>query len=290
MVLAAGLGMRLRPLTDGVAKPLVPVGDRPALAHVLEHLRAAGVERLVVNAHHRAADVRAFAQAMPFRVAVSEERDLLGTAGGVAAARTLLGEGDVVLWNGDTLASVDVAALVASHADGRSRHPAEATLVVQPLGKGEGPVGLDARGRIVRLRQERFAEESTGGQFLGISVLSASLRSHLPGRGGLVEDLLVPALRRGATVQAYLFEGDWRDIGSLSSYLAANRAWLRARGLAHWVGPGAVIAETVSLEASVVGAGATVEGAGTLSGCVVWPNATARAPLADEVVTQPATG
>jgi mannose-1-phosphate guanylyltransferase len=281
MVLAAGLGTRLRPLTDVRAKPLVPVGDRPALAHVVDHLRAAGVRRIVVNAHHRAHDVRDFAASLADTVAVSEEHDLLGTAGGIAFARPLLGDGDLLLWNGDILAGVDVAALVSAHAS-------EATLVVQPLAAGQGPVGLDAEGNVVRLRQERFAEEASGGQFLGISLLSASLRTHLPDRGGLIEDLFVPALRRGATLRAFLFQGPWHDIGSLPAYLAANLAWLEARSLPAWVGSGADVAEGVTLDRSVVGEGARILGSGPVSRCVLWPGTTAHAPLADAVVTGPA--
>src|SRR5258706_15827748 len=101
MILCAGLGSRLRPLSDWRAKPLVPVGDRPAVAHVLDRVRAAGAPRVVVNAHHRADDVRAF---LPRDIALSHEADLLGTAGGVAHAASLLGDGDVVVWNGDILA------------------------------------------------------------------------------------------------------------------------------------------------------------------------------------------
>ncbi len=304
MVLAAGLGTRLRPLTDVLAKPLVPVGDRPALVHVLERVRAAGHDRIVVNAHHRAGDIRAFAETLPYGVAVSEERELLGTAGGIAFARELLGEGDVLVWNGDILADVDASALAATHNAASEAHqgtssapsprPASrlaapaATLVVQPLGKGQGPVGLDERGRVCRLRQERFAEEAAGAQFLGISVLSGALRAHLPEPGvpgGLVEDLLVPALRRGETVGAFLFEGPWHDIGTVPSYLAANVAWLEARGLTHWVGPGARVEQAVSLDRTIVGEGASVAGAGSLARCVVWPGARATAPMADAVVT-----
>jgi mannose-1-phosphate guanylyltransferase len=278
MVLAAGLGTRLRPLTDLLAKPLVPVGDRPAIAHVIEHLRGAGVERIVVNAHHRASDVRAFAEGLPFEVQVSEEADLLGTAGGIARAARLLGDGDVLVWNGDILAPVDVEAVVA-------KHVGEATLVVQAMPLGQGPVGLDAEGRVVRLRKESFGEEATGGQFLGVSVLSAELRKRMPTKGGLVEDLLVPALARGAAVRAHLFAGPWHDIGSVRSYLAANAAWLRTRGLDAWTGPGARVAPGVRLERTVVGAGAVVEGSGVLAGCVVWPGARMTAPNADRVAT-----
>src|SRR5262249_15520770 len=162
-----------------------PVGDRPALAHVLERLRAAGVARVVVNAHHRAGEVRAFAETQPGDVAVSEEPDLLGTAGGLSHARELLGQGDVLVWNADILATVDARALVEAHA----REAPAATLVVQPIACGTGSVGLDAAGRVVRLRSERFGDEASGGEFLGIHVLGAALRALLPPRGGLIEDV-----------------------------------------------------------------------------------------------------
>ncbi len=278
MVLSAGLGTRLRPLTDHRAKPLVPVGDRPALAHVLEHLRAAGVPRVVVNAHHLADQVVAFARAQPGDVRVSEEAELLGTAGGIAQARGLLGEGDVLVWNGDILAEVDVGALVAAH-------EAPATLVVQPLARGAGAVGLDGQGHVVRLRTERFGDETRGGQFLGIYVLGAALRDRLPSPGGLVEDVLVPALARGEVVRAFEFHGAWHDIGTLDSYREANRAWLAVRGLASWVAPGATVASSVSLDRSLVGQGAVVEGEGSLARCIVWPGARAVAPMHDRIVT-----
>ena len=282
MVLAAGLGTRLRPLTDHRAKPLVPVGDRPALAHVLDRLRAAGATRMVVNAHHHAGQVRAFVEGLGAGsgVSLSEETELLGTAGGIARAAPLLGEGVVLVWNGDILADVDVAALVAAH-----RASSEATLLVQPLPAGRGRVGLDAGGRVVRLRQERFGAEATGGDFLGIHVLGRRLRQRLPASGGLVEDVLVPALGRGEQVGAHLFDAPWQDIGTIPTYLAANVAWLRARGLERWIGPQASVDPGVVLEASVVGEGAVVTGTGLLARSVVWPGARAVAPLSDAVVT-----
>jgi mannose-1-phosphate guanylyltransferase len=277
MILAAGLGTRLRPLTDLCAKPLVPVGDRPALDHVLDHLRAAGVGRFVVNAHHHLDQLRAFAEGRP-GLALSVEPDLLGTAGGIANAGPLLGDRDVLVWNGDILADIDVQALVAAHRG-------LATLVVQPLGRGEGSVGLDAAGRIVRLRQERFGDEARGGQFLGIHVLGAELRRLLPGQGGLIEDVYVPALARGETLGAFLFERPWHDIGSVTSYLEANVAWLARRGLACWIGPGGAVAKGITVDGSVVGGGATVTGHGVLARCVVWPGAHVVAPLDRRVVT-----
>lgn len=273
MVLAAGLGTRLRPLTDHRAKALVPVGDRPALAHVLDRLRGAGISRVVVNAHHHIEQLRAFALGQAgVHVGLSEETDLLGTAGGISHASALLGDGDVLLWNADILADVDVPALLAAHRD-------EATLVVQPLARGQGSIGLDEAGRVVRLRKESFADEARGGQFLGIHVLGEALRRRLPGRGGLIEDVYLPALGRGEVLRAHLFEGLWHDIGTVERYVEANTAWLVARGLDHWVGAGARVAEGVVLDRAVVGDGASVTGRGALTRCVVWPGANAVAPL-----------
>jgi mannose-1-phosphate guanylyltransferase len=277
MVLAAGLGTRLKPLTDLRAKSLVPVGDRPALDHVADRLRAAGIQRIVVNVHHHADQLRAFARGRPGML-LSEEPELLGTAGGLARAHDILGPGDVLVWNADILADIDVPALLAAHGD-------EGTLVVQPLAPGEGRVGMDERGRVVRLRNQRFGEEVWGGDFLGIHVLGASLRARLPERGGLIEDVYTPALARGDTLRTLPFGGAWHDIGTAKSYLDANMAWLAVRGLTRWVGPGATVAEGVILDCAIVGQGASVAECGALRRCVVWPGAKAAAPLHDQVIT-----
>src|SRR5262249_14397806 len=150
LVLCAGLGTRLRPLTDLLAKPLVPVGDRPALAHVLDRLEAsAELVNVAVNAHHRAHDVVRFAEARSAAtgraIAVSREDELLGTAGGVARAAALgmLGDrgDDVLVYNGDILCAFDVPALLAAHAIVGA---CAATLAVEPRAVGSGNVGIDA--------------------------------------------------------------------------------------------------------------------------------------------------
>jgi mannose-1-phosphate guanylyltransferase len=284
MVLAAGLGSRLRPLTHMVPKPLVPVGDRPVLAHVLERLASAEIDRVVVNAHHDREKLKTFLVDHP-AVALSDEPQLLGTAGGVAYAAALLGAGDVIVWNADILAALDLTALIASHATSRAGGPHRgATLVVQPRERGTGSVGLDPSGRVVRLRGERAGEEARGGEFLGIHVLGEKLRQTLPEHGCLVGDVYIPAMRSGVRLQAFEWREPFFDIGTVARYLEANRAWLSARRLRHWVGPGARLGSGVVLEGTVVGDGATVQGRGALERCVVWPGAAATAPLVDAVV------
>lgn len=276
MILCAGLGTRLRPLTDSLAKPMVPVGDEPAVAHVVRRVRLAA-SRLVVNVHHRPDDVRAWAE--PEGIAVSHEPELLGTAGGVAGARALLGEGDVLVWNGDILTELDPRVLFAAHAH-------EATLAVKRRGTGEGNVGIAADGAIVRLRKESIgdpARETSGGDFLGIHVVGAALREHLPTKGCLVGDVYLPALRRGARLDACFVDVPFVDVGTIAQYLAANAAWLAARDLASWAHPSANVDANADITGSVIGAGAIITAPATR--CVVWPGARVSAPLADAVVT-----
>ena len=278
MILCAGLGTRLGSLSSWCAKPLIPVGDRPALAHIVERVRRLGGP-IVANAHHRPNDLRAFARAT--RIALSEEADLLGTAGGIAHARALLGEGDVLVWNGDILCELDPCALASAHESDRG----EATLAILPRAKGEGNVGLDAAGNVVRLRQETTAPgEARGGDFIGIYVLGADLRRTIPARGGMIEDVCLPALHRGARIRTFEAPRVFFDIGTPAQYLAANLAWLAARNASTWSAPTASIDSSARVTSSIVGAGARVTGSGDVTRCVVWPGAEARAPLADAIV------
>ncbi len=282
MILAAGLGTRLRPLTGELPKPLVPVGDRPAVAHVAARLAAAGIGEAVINTHHLAEAFTAERlAAIPIALHVIREAEILGTAGGVANAAALLGEGDVVVWNGDILADVDVGALLAAH----RAAGAAATLVVAPRARGEGTVGIDAGGRVARLRGERFGVEVASGDFLGIQALGPELRASFPTPGCLVDDGYRPALRRGLLVATVAVEVEWDDIGTVASYLAANARWLARGGRAAFVHESARVAPGVDPTGSVVGAGAVVTGSGPLRGSVVWPGARAEAPLAGAVIT-----
>ena len=282
MILAAGFGTRLRPLTDELPKPLVPVGDRAAVAHIADRLVKAGIQEAVLNTHHLA---EAFTPrriaALPLRLRVIHEATILGTAGGVANAASWLGDGDVILWNGDILADVDIAALLEIHRDAE----AQATMVVAPRACGEGTVGLDEQGAIVRLRGERFGVEARGGDFLGVYALGPVLRARLPREGCLIGEGCLPALRAGERLASFTVTTEWDDIGSIASYLRASTRWLARREMQSYVGEGAEIAEGVTLVDSVVGAGAQVTGSGWVRGAVIWPGARVEAPLSAVVVT-----
>jgi mannose-1-phosphate guanylyltransferase len=275
MVLCAGLGTRLRPLSDELAKPMVPVGDAPAVAHVVARVRLARPARIVVNVHHRPGDVRAWAEGE--HIGVSHEPELLGTAGGVAGAAALLGSGAVLVWNGDILSDFDPRELARA-----GEIPSLATLAVHARPAGEGNVGFAADGRIVRLRKSSFGPEVHGGDFLGIHVLGEALRALLPKAGCLVGDVYIPALARGGRLQAHVTTAPFVDVGSVAQYLAANAEWLRSRGLASWAHPSAVI--NAPIDGSVIGAGAIVDAPALAS--VVWPGAHVQSASSSAVVTK----
>ncbi|MBM4373661.1 MAG: nucleotidyltransferase family protein [Deltaproteobacteria bacterium] len=278
MILAAGHGTRLRPLTEELPKPLVPIGDRPLLRHVVEALRGAGFGPLVANAHHLAELMVGAGRDLDVEVVC--ERSILGTGGGVRHASEALGRGDVLVVNGDIVADTDFEALARRHGESGSF----ATLAVTRRGPaGAGTVGLDERGEVVRLRGQRFGHETAGAEFVGTQLLSEDARAALPREGCLVGDLYLPALRRGSRLLAAEVVSRFADIGTPASYLAENLAWLERSDLASFVGD--ELPREVEAHRALVGARARVTGRGALTEVVVWPGASVEAPLARAVVT-----
>ncbi len=276
MVLCAGFGTRLRPLTDELPKPLVPVGDRPLLAHILIRLARTGVQHAVVNVYHKDEAFLGTFNGLPLVPQVIHESELLGTAGGIAGARGLLGDGPCVLHNGDIWIDPPVRSLLAAVEDGMC-------LAVRERPVGTGSVGLGEGGRVVRLRGSAFGVELAGADYVGVSALGQRCLGTLPERGCLIRDWAIPELSRGGEIRTVRTQASWVDVGGLAGYLASNLAWLGDRP--DYVGPEATLSAGVELRRSVVGAGAEIVGEGLVEDCVIWPGARAVAPLRRAVVT-----
>lgn len=221
MVLAAGRGERLRPLTDRTPKALVEAGGKPLIAWHLERLAAAGLREVVINVSHLAEQiVERIGDGARFglRVAYSREAEPLETAGGIAQALPLLGAAPFLLVNSDVYCEYDFARLAGAALGPRAAH---LVLVPNPPQHPKGDFTLE-RGAVGNGAAPRYT-------YAGVALMSPGMVSGVR-RGD--KAALGPLLRQAATqgtLSGELFEGLWRDIGTaerlaeLNAHLAANR-------------------------------------------------------------------
>jgi mannose-1-phosphate guanylyltransferase len=304
MVLCAGLGTRLRPLTLRVPKPAVPVCGVPLVSWTLGLVAGAGAARAVVNVHHlpdeMEAAARSAASAAALPLAVSRETPrIAGTGGALREARPLLAGADVILLvNGDVLFDVDLGAAVASHrASG-----ALATMVLLPMppSASYATVDVDAAGAVRRIAGKfgPGGEGLTPWHFSGVHVLSPALLDRVPPEPfecDINRHVYPPLLAAGA-VRGLVVEGYWNDLGTPARYLEASRDVLlgrvplgrfarvdplsASRELAEGVrvGPGATFGDGARLVAPCfVGARAHVPAGAVVEDAVLWEG-TALAP------------
>lgn len=219
-ILGAGLGMRLRPLTEQCPKPLLDIGGRPLITYAMDHLLGAGVERFIVNTHHCA---RAYLEKFPDRqwkgvpILFRHEPVLLDTAGGLKNIEDLLGEEKTILcYNGDILANFPMQKLLNVH---EVKQP-EATLVLRSTGPLLN-VNINERGEVCDIRHALKSGGTQSCLFTGIYALDTSILQHI--EAGRAESIVTTFIRRiaekpGSVMGIVMDEGDWHDIGSLESY------------------------------------------------------------------------
>jgi len=239
LVLCAGLGTRLRPLTERLPKPAVPVGGVPLVRWALALLRGAGVRRAVVNVHHLPDAMeriaRSAAGALGMELSVSREPVIAGTGGALREARAHLAGADAILVvNGDVLFDVELSGALAAHRAAHAAGGALATMVLLPMPAGAryAAVELDAGGAVRRIAG-RFGP---GGprlvplHFSGVHVLSPALLERVPAAPFEVDVRDVYAgLMADGLLRGHLVEGYWNDLGAPDRYLAAQLDLLAGR-------------------------------------------------------------
>lgn len=223
MLLAAGRGTRLRPLTETRPKALMPVGGRPLLDWHLEALGKLGADPVAINVCHLGEQIENHiaARDTPPRVEILREEEPLGTGGGLLGARALLEqERRFLVVNADAFHAINLGEVLEAH----DRTEAEATLVVRRAAPGEpqDELAIDRGGTVTGLGKAGGAR--SGWRFTGIHVLTPAVFAHLESPGSLVigyEGLLAG----GARVVAHdAGEATWFDIGTPADYIAADRA------------------------------------------------------------------
>lgn len=226
MVLAAGLGQRMRPLTDRLPKPLVTVGGKALIDHVLDRLDEAGVERAVVNVHHLADLVeRHLAGRRRPQVLISDERaQLLDTGGGVVKALPKLGGGPFFHVNSDTVWIDGVRSNLARLAEGFDPSRMDALLLLAPTASsigyaGRGDFGMAADGALYR-RGERDVVPFV---YAGAALLAPALFRDAPAGAFSLNRLFDRAIEQGR-LHGLRLDGLWMHVGTPEAIAAAEAA------------------------------------------------------------------
>jgi NDP-sugar pyrophosphorylase family protein len=287
MVLAAGLGLRMRPLTTLRAKAALPVLNRPLVCWTLERLARHGVTDVAINLHHLPDSVtKAVGDGSAFglRVRFSRERRILGTGGGPRRVRDFLGDEPVLLVNGDVFFDFDLAALVAKHR--ASGSAATLALKPNPDPKAYSAVVTGPGGRIRSIQGLPRPARGPVSLFTGVHVLDPALLDRLPpGPSDSVRDLYVPLVAEGVPLVGVRVRGAWYDLGSPRLYMAAQSSLLAAGfggasgSLADeraWIARGARVRRSVIGPGSTVGPGASVVESVLWDGVVVEARARVR--------------
>lgn len=273
LVLTAGLGTRLRPLTDVRAKPAIPVAGEPIVRRIITWLVANGVSDLVLNLHHRPDTLTAVVgdgSDLSARVRYSwEQPTVLGSAGGPRHALPLIDAETFLIVNGDTLTNVDVTQLVAAH----TASNALVTLALVPNRAFDryGGVQVD-RGGVVSEFVPRGPSAEGSYHFIGVQVAHASvfntLSAGVPANsiGGLY-DALIEA--RPGAVRGFVCDADFWDVGTASDYWRTSHAFAGST-----VGRGARIDPSARVTDSILWDDVTVDAHAALTECIVTDGTT----------------
>lgn len=272
-ILGAGLGTRLRPLTDVLPKPLVPVFHEPMANYALRHCQAAGIKEFAINTHHIP---EAWSAAYPdgtfngSPLSFFHEPVLLETGGGIRNIASFIGDDPILVYNGDILTDIDIGKLIAHHqASGNI-----ATLALRSTGPNRN---VNIEGEQVTDMRNTLGDAPGTHQFTGIYCIEPEILQLIPD-----EEVtsIVPAFikligqhKLGAVV---LDEGQWHDIGNVQAYRTIHRQ-MRANST-NAIHPDAIIDPGAYVDADTcfIGPGAVIEADSRLENTIVWPDVTVR--------------
>jgi NDP-sugar pyrophosphorylase family protein len=225
MILAAGLGTRLRPLTEEISKPMVPIVNRPVMEHIVDLLALHGFTELYVNLHyHPDVITRHFGDGERWGLSItySYEEELMGTAGGVKRLQGELGADTFLVISGDALTDLDLTSLMAFHKE----HGAITTLVVTPVSDPSkyGVVITEENGRITGFQEKPCREEARSYVAnSGIYVFEPEVLEMIPtGFYDFGSQLFPRFLEEGIDFYGYRHGDYWNDVGSIEEYKAGN--------------------------------------------------------------------
>jgi mannose-1-phosphate guanylyltransferase len=281
VILVGGAGTRLRPLTDTRPKPMMPLVDRPFVAHQLDLLRRHGVADVIFSCGYRPDALRAHFgdRAAGVRLRYVVDPEPLGTAGAIKNAEDLLDGGAFLVLNGDILTDLDLGAMAAAHRRAGARGTVALTPVEDP--SAFGLVRLRPDASVEAFVEKPAPEELRPGEPFRINagtyLLEPSVLELIPsGRASSIEREVFPLVAETGTLHGFPSDAYWRDIGTPASYLAAHHDVLSGAARTEsptgdvYLGAGATLDPTARVGAlSSVGPGARVGAGAVVEGSVV---------------------
>jgi mannose-1-phosphate guanylyltransferase len=235
MILSAGLGTRLRPLTNHIPKPAIPFLNVPIILYYEYLMRALSLEEVVVNTHHLPEKIRELATKFqdPSRVTfLHESPNILGSGGGIWNARSnLSGAEDFIVTNGDSVLLPDTPNLLSDFVALHQREKPLATLMVvehEGVGRQFGGVWANAQDRVVGISKTSPGGATQGFHFIGFQMLSPRIFDYLPsGASNIFENAIVPAIKNGEKVIVYKTKSLWFETGNERDFLLSTQTALK---------------------------------------------------------------
>lgn len=228
MILAAGYGTRMGPISRYLAKPAVPFFGVPMIEHSIGVLRSGGITDIVINLHHlpqSIIDIVGDGKRFGVKVSYSHEDPLLGSGGGIGKVKEFLGRDTFIVLNSDVLIDIDLGEVIEAH----RKNSSIATLLLRPDDSGMyGKVNVDEEGRVTQIEghPEVTFNNSNGRQFMfaGLHVIEPRWFDYTPDREVYESfpDVYGPMLREGEKIGSFVFNGRWIDLGSARRLLAAT--------------------------------------------------------------------
>lgn len=248
IVLSAGYGTRLWPLTEDRTKPALPILGKPLVGYVAEYLAGYGIDEIVVNLHHRPESVRrALGDGSRFGVKLHyvEEPVILGTSGALDNTREFFEHETFVVVNGKIITDIDLNAAIETH----RRMNALATLVLLPNVRRERFSVIETEaGRVTRFGRMPVDEGPVPLMFTGIHIMEPRIFEYIP-RGVFsdsVTDVYPKAMANGEIIAAHVASGKWRELSTLKRYLDISVELLQEEGKSLIAGANATISGTVT--------------------------------------------
>ncbi|MBN1626891.1 MAG: NDP-sugar synthase [Deltaproteobacteria bacterium] len=284
LILAAGLGTRMKGLTEKRPKALMPIANRPVIARNIEYLMSFGVRHFAVNAHHHHVQIVEYLNGgIPFGVEIDVrvEKDILGTGGAIKNFSDFFGDDPFIVLNADILTDIDLEKAYNCHVNSGKI----ATMILHDYEPFNQIMIRDSH--IIDISRQKSPERLA---FTGIHIISPDILSYMPESGySDIIDCYNRLIRSGKAIGAYVSERHyWRDIGTPESYIAANRERLEFENRSFIVGHDSEIALSASFTGwAAAGRGAVLEDGVEVKRSILWDNVTVKkgVKITDSVVT-----